>query len=315
MKIVFLERTTVTVGDMDLTPFDALGEVVYCESYDKTEMRAAAADAEVMILNKTVVDKAFFDACPKLKCICLLATGYNNIDLVTARERGVAVCNVPGYSTDAVAQLVFGFFLQFAVSLNKYQASVRDGVWCASTRYTYLSWPIHELAGKTLGIVGYGGIGKKVAQIGNAFGMKILVHTRTPKEDGLAEFASLTEVLRRSDFLTFHCPLTEQAKGLIGREELAMMKPTAFLVNTSRGAVVEEQALAAALNNGVIAGAGIDGLDAEPMAITCPYRTAKNCLVTPHIGWAAQEARARLLLEVAENIRAFSAGEKRNRVD
>ena len=315
MNIVFLERTTVTVGDMDLTPFDALGEVTYCESYDKTEMRAAAKDAEVLIINKTVVDKAFFDACPKLKCICLLATGYNNVDLVTARERGVAVCNVPGYSTDAVAQLVFGFFLQFAVSLPQYQTSVRDGVWCASTRSNYLSWPIHELAGKTLGIIGYGGIGKKVGQIGNAFGMKVLVHTRTPKEDGIAEFASLSEVLRRSDFLTLHCPLTEQTKGLIGREELAMMKPTAYLVNTSRGAVVEEQALAEALNNGVIAGAGIDVLDAEPMAISCPYRTAKNCLVTPHIGWAAQEARARLLLEVAENIRAFYAGERRNRVD
>lgn len=315
MNIVFLERTTVTVGDMDLTPFDDLGKVTYCESYDKAEMREAAKDAEVLILNKTVVDKAFFDACPKLKCICLLATGYNNIDLVSARERGVAVCNVPGYSTDAVAQLVFGFFLQLAASLPQYQASVREGVWCASTRYTYLSWSIREMAGKTLGIVGYGGIGKKVAQIGNAFGMKILVNTRTPKEDGVAEFAPLPEVLKRSDFLTLHCPLTEQTKGLIGREELAMMKPTAFLVNTSRGAVVEEQVLADALNSGVIAGAGIDVLDAEPMAITCPYRTAKNCLVTPHIGWAAEEARARLLLEVAENIRAFSAGEKRNRVD
>ncbi len=315
MNIVFLERTTVTVGDMDLTPFDALGEMTYCESYDKTEMRAAAKDAEVLIINKMVVDKAFFDACPKLKCICLLATGYNNVDLVTARERGVAVCNVPGYSTDAVAQLVFGFFLQFAASLPQYQSSVRDGVWCASTRSNYLSWPIHELAGKTLGIIGYGGIGKKVGQIGKAFGMKVLVHTRTPKEDGIAEFAPLSEVLRRSDFLTLHCPLTEQTKGLIGREELAMMKPTAYLVNTSRGAVVKEQALAEALNNGVIAGAGIDVLDAEPMTISCPYRTAKNCLVTPHIGWAAQEARARLLLEVAENIRAFYAGERRNRVD
>ena len=149
MKIVFLERTTVTVGDMDLTPFEALGEVVYCESYDKEEMRKAASDADVLILNKTVVDKAFFDACPKLKCICLLATGYNSIDLVTAREKGVAVCNVPGYSTDAVAQLVFGFFLQFAISMPKYQASVRDGVWCVSSRPTYLSWEIRELAGKT----------------------------------------------------------------------------------------------------------------------------------------------------------------------
>ncbi len=315
MKIVFLERTTVTVGDMDLTPFEALGEVVYCESYDKEEMRKAASDADVLILNKTVVDKAFFDACPKLKCICLLATGYNNIDLVTARERGVAVCNVPGYSTDAVAQLVFCFLLQFATSMPKYQDSVRDGVWCASSRYTYLSWDIRELAGKTLGIVGYGGIGRKVAEIGRAIGMRILVHTRTPKEESGTEFVSLEELLRQSDFLTLHCPLTDKTKGLIGREQLAMMKPTAYLVNTSRGAVVEEQALADALNSGIIAGAGIDVLEVEPMSVDCPYRTAKNCYVTPHVGWAAKESRARLLLEVARNIRAFCRGERRNRVD
>lgn len=315
MKIVFLERTSVTTGDMNLTPFDALGEVEYCESYDKDKMRGAAKDADVLILNKTVVDKAFFDACPNLKCICLLATGYNNIDLVAARERGVAVCNVPGYSTDAVAQLVFGFMLQLAVSLPQYQKSTRDGVWCSSTRYTYLSWEMHELAGKTLGIVGYGAIGRKVAQIGHAFGMNILAHTRTVRGDGIAEFASLDEVLTRADFLSLHCPLTEQTKGLIGKQELAMMKPTAFLINTSRGAVVEEQALADALNNGIIAGAGIDVLETEPMDSSCPYRTAKNCLVTPHIAWAATEARARLLVEVAENIRAFASGKRRNRVD
>jgi len=315
MKIVFLERTTVTTGDMDLSPFETLGEVVYCESYDKTQMREAAKDADVLILNKTVVDKAFFDACPRLKCICLLATGYNNIDLVTARERGIAVCNVPGYSTDAVAQLVFGFLLQLAVSLPQYQKSTRDGVWCSSTRSTYLSWEMHELAGKTLGIVGYGAIGQKVAQIGKAFGMHILVHTRTVREDGIATFASLQEVLQHADFLSLHCPLTEQTKGLIGKQELEMMKPTAFLVNTSRGAVVQEQALADALNNGVIAGAGIDVLETEPMDSSCPYRTAKNCLVTPHIAWAATEARARLLVEVAENIRAFASGKRRNRVD
>ncbi len=315
MKIVFLERTTVTTGDMDLTPFDALGEVEYCESYNKDKMRDAARDADVLILNKTVVDKAFFDACPNLKCICLLATGYNNIDLVTARERGVAVCNVPGYSTDAVAQLVFGFMLQLAVSLPQYQKSTRDGVWCSSTRYTYLSWDMHELAGKTLGIIGYGSIGRKVAQIGHAFGMNILVHTRTVREDGIAEFGSLQDVLQRADFLSLHCPLTDETRGLIGTEELAMMKPTAFLINTSRGAVVNEQALADALNNGVIAGAGIDVLEIEPMDSSCPYRTAKNCLVTPHIGWAATEARARLLVEVAENIRAFANGTRRNRVD
>lgn len=315
MKILFLERTTVTAGDMDFAPFDTLGEVVYCESYNKEEMRAAAKDAEVLILNKTVVDKAFFDACPKLKCICLLATGYNNIDLVAAKERGVAVCNVPGYSTDSVAQLVFGFFLQLAVSLPQYEKSVRDGVWCASNRYTYLSWPITELAGKILGIIGYGEIGRKVAKIGDAFGMKILVHTRTVREDGPVTFCSLEEVLKNADFLSLHCPLTEQTRGLIGEKELAMMKPTAFLVNTSRGGVVQEKPLADALNSGRLAGAGIDVLETEPMVSSCPYRTAKNCLVTPHVAWAAKEARARLLAEVAENIRAFSNGERRNRVD
>lgn len=315
MKIVFLERTTVTAGDMDLSPFEAIGEVEYCESYNQEKMRDAARDADVLILNKTVVDSAFFDACPKLKCICLLATGYNNIDLAAAREHGVAVCNVPGYSTDAVSQLVFGFFLQLAVSLPQYEKSVRDGVWCASNRYTYLSWSITELAGKTLGIVGYGEIGRRVARIGEAFGMKILVHTRTVREDGLASFGTLEEVLQNADFLSLHCPLTEETKGMIGRRELAMMKPTAYLVNTSRGAVVDEQALADALNSGRLAGAGIDVLEAEPMSVSCPYRTAKNCLVTPHIAWAAKEARARLLAEVAENIRAFQNGEKRNRVE
>ena len=315
MKIVFLERTTVTVGDMDLTPFDTLGEVVYCESYNKEEMRNAARDADVLIINKTVIDKAFFDACPRLKCICLLATGYNNVDTAIARERGVAVCNVPGYSTDSVAQLVFGFFLQLAVSLPQYQKSTRDGIWCSTTRYTYLSWEMHELAGKTLGIIGYGAIGRKVAQIGHAFGMNVLVHTRTVREDGIAKFGTLEEVLTQSDFLTLHCPLTDKTRRLIGAKELAMMKPTAYLVNTSRGAVIDEQALADALNSGMIAGAGIDVLEIEPMDASCPYRTAKNCLVTPHIAWAAVETRARLLVEVAENIRAFARGERRNRVE
>lgn len=321
MKIVFLERDTVTAGDMDFSAIEALGSVTYHGNGD-TRWRAgefpeALRSAEVLILNKTKITPAFLDECPALRGIFLLATGYNNIDLDAARARGIAVCNVPGYSTDSVAQLVFGLFLQLAGSLPLYERSVRDGVWCASARYTYLSWPIVELAGKTLGIVGYGAIGRKVAQIGQAFGMQIEVCTRTiPRQpEPAVKFVPLETLLHDADFLTLHCPLTPQTNRLIGRKQLAQMKPSAFLVNTSRGGVVEEQALADALNGGQLAGAGIDVLETEPMAPDCPYRTARNCLVTPHIAWASAEARTRLLGEVAENIRAFAAGERRNRVD
>lgn len=321
LRIAFLERDTVNAGDMDFSALESLGEVSVCGDGASAARAGEFPDelrrADLLIINKTAITREFLQNCPNLRGIFLLATGYNNVDLDAARERGVAVCNVPGYGTDAVAQLVFGFFLQLACSLPQYERSVRDGVWCASARYTYLSWRITELANKTLGIVGYGSIGKKVAAIGRAFGMRVLVHTRTvpAASDGEAVFCSLDEVLRESDFLSLHCPLTPQTKRMIGKEQLALMKPTAFLVNTSRGAVVDEQALADALNSGKLAGAGIDVLETEPMPADCPYRTAKNCLVTPHIAWAAYEARARLLGEVAENIRAFLAGTRRNRVD
>ncbi len=327
MKLVFLERDTVTAGDLNFAGIEALGDVTYCGNgntdWKAGEFPAPLREAEVLILNKTRVTREFLAECPALRCICLLATGYNNIDAQAVRERGIVVCNVPGYSTDAVAQLVFGFFLQLAASMPQYERSVRDGVWCSSTRYTYLSWPITELAGKTLGIIGYGSIGRRVSKIGTSFGMRVLVYTRTvPTLSGpdvsvydlAATFCSLEMVLRESDFLTLHCPLTEETHGLIGAPQLAMMKPTAFLVNTSRGGVVEEAALADALNAGRLAGAGIDVLETEPMTASCPYRTAKNCLVTPHIAWASREARARLLKEVEKNIRVFQNGSTRNRV-
>lgn len=319
-KIVFLERDTVTTGDMDLSGIEALGDVTYCGNgrtdWKKGEFPAPLRDAEVLILNKTKITREFLEECPALRCICLLATGYNNISPEAVRERDITVCNVPGYSTDAVAQLTFGLLLQLAGSLPQYETSVREGIWCSSSRYTYLSWPITELSGKTLGIVGYGTIGRKVAEIGKAFGMRIFVHTRTvPAEaDPSVRFGTLEEVLREADALTLHCPLTPRTQGMIGKEQLALMKPTAFLINTSRGGVVEEQPLADALNAGRLAGAGIDVLETEPMPSSCPYRTARNCLVTPHIAWAAYESRARLLKEVEENILAFLAGSPRNRV-
>ena len=318
-RIVFLERDTVTAGDMDFSGIESLGDVTYCGNgntdWAPGAFPAPLRDAEILILNKTKITRTFLAECPSLRCVCLLATGYNNIDPDAVRERGVAVCNVPGYSTDAVAQLTFGLLLQLAGSLPQYEASVREGMWCASSRYTYLSWPITELAGKTLGVVGYGTIGRKVAQIGRAFGMRVLAHTRTvPSNASDVTFCSLEDLLRQADVLTLHCPLTPHTKGLLGKDRLALMKPTAFLLNTSRGGVVDEQALADALNAGRLAGAGIDVLETEPMPRDCPYRTAKNCLVTPHVAWAARESRARLLGEVERNIRAFLSGAPRNRV-
>lgn len=317
--ITFLERSAVTRGDVDFSPIEALGNVVYCGE-ERTDWAAdalpqAVKNAQVLILNKTKITRAFLEQCPRLRLISILATGYNNIDLQAAKERGVCVCNVPGYSTDSVAQLTFGLILQLAGSLFAYETSVQNGDWCRAPGYTYLDYPITQLAGKTLGIVGYGAIGKKVALIGKAFGMNLTVTTRTVPEDTQgAAFVPLETLLHTADFVTLHCPLTEQTKGMLSGERLLQMKPSAFLINTSRGAVVEEQALADALNNGVIAGAGIDVLETEPMPKDCPLLHAKNCLITPHVAWAAAEARRKLLYETEQNIRAFLDGRPRNRV-
>ena len=240
--------------------------------------------------------------------IGLFATGYDNVDLAAAREHGTAVCNVPGYSTDCVAQQAFAFILAHATSLCEFNASTNRGEWVESKTFSYFPFPITELRDKTLGIFGYGAIGKKVAQIGSAFGMKVILHTRTKPEDCPYELVDTETLFRRSDYLSFHCPLTDQTRDLVNKDTLAMLKPTAFLVNTSRGGVVVEQDLADALNNGVIAGAGVDVLRKEPMTADQPLRKAKNCIITPHIAWAGKETRTRLLGIVCDNIRAFRSG-------
>ena len=315
MKILFLERTTIQDGRMNFSEIERKGDVVYCDSLVQKDQYEAVSDADFLIINKTKITEEFLCHAPKLKCIFLLATGYNNVDLASANAHNVGVCNVPGYSTDAVAQLTFSFILNFATQTIQYTDSVRAGDWANCSSYTYLTWPIHELNGKTLGIIGYGSIGQKVADIAKAFGMRILVYTRTPKDDSAVKFCSLEELLPASDFVTLHCPLTPETKGMMNRKTIALMKPTAYLINTSRGGAVDEYALADALNTDQIAGAGIDVLETEPMPKDCPYLQAKHILVTPHIAWAAVEARTRLIHEVAENIAAFQSGNRRNRVD
>ena len=314
MKIVVLDRNSVTVGDLDFSELETLGEVTYYDVLPHEKLVQAIGDAEIVLTNKARFDEELFASCQNLKMVGMFATGYDNIDVAAAKRHGVCVCNVPGYSTDCVAQQTFAFILAHATSLLQYDASVNRGEWLDSGSFSYFPFPISELTGKTLGIFGYGAIGKKVAQIGNAFGMRILIHTRTTPENCPFEVVDRETLFRESDYLSFHCPLTEQTKGIVNKETLSLMKPTAFLVNTSRGKVIVEQDLADALNAGVIAGAGIDVLSKEPMTAHQPLRKAKNCIITPHVAWAGLEARTRLLSMICDNVRAFQNGKPKNDV-
>ena len=315
MKITVLDRCTVTNGDVSLAPLEEFGEVRYFDTVPHTELPSVIGDSDAVIINKANITAEVMDACPNLKFVGLFATGFNNVDVVAAKERGIAVCNVPGYSTNSVAQLTFAFILRFATSISEYSASTARGDWANSATFSYLSFPITELAGKTLGIFGLGDIGKAVAKIGMAFGMKIIAVSRRKMFVEGVEFVSTEDLFRRSDYLSLHCPLTEQTKNLVNRDTLALMKPSAVLINTSRGAVVNEEALRDALNSDKLRGAGIDVLETEPMKKDHPYLDTKNICITPHVAWGSLEARTRLIGMVADNIRAFEKGEILNRVE
>lgn len=308
MKIAILDRCTVTRGDVDLNLFGNLGEVRIYDVVPAERLVQTIADAEAVICNKAKFTAQVMAQCPKLKYIGLFATGYDNIDIAEAARRGIAVCNAPGYSTMSVAQHTFSLLLNLASNTIAYDASVREGDWIRSHTFTYLNFPIVEIAGKTLGIVGYGAIGRAVAEIGRAFGMLPLINTRTKPENCPFPLVSFSKLLEESDFITLHCPLTEQTRHMIDSGALSKMKKTAYLINTSRGGVIDENALAEALRNGRIAGAGIDVLAAEPMQSGHPYATAPNCIITPHIAWASAEARKRLVRIVYENLEAFLWG-------
>ena len=314
MKIVVLDKCTVTTGDVDLTPIESCGTVEYYDLLTKSEIIKVLDGADAVIVNKAVIDKEIIDA-TSLKFIGLFATGYNNIDTDYAKQKGIVVCNVPGYSTSSVTQITFSLMLDLASSTSKYSASVANGDWKRSAQFSYLSFPISELAGKTLGIYGLGAIGISVARVALAFGMKVISYTRTPKVVEGVELVSAERLFRESDFLSFHCPLNKESAKVLNRETIELMKPTAFVINTSRGGVIDEYALADALRSGRIAGAGLDVLTAEPMAQDCPLADIENCIITPHVAWAAYESRVRLIDIVVQNLRAFAAGEPINVVN
>jgi len=313
MKIVILDTHTTNPGDLSWEAFERLGE---CTFYDRTapeDVVARAQEAEAVIVNKVLLTAEVIAQLPKLRYIGLLSTGVNVVDLEVAKARGIPVCNVPAYGTMSVAQLVFAFILAFTNEVQRHSDSVHAGKWAASLDFCYWETPLVELDGLTLGLVGYGQIGHAVAKIGRAFGMRILVHTRTPRPNtDTVEFVSLDELLRQSDFVSLHCPLTEATNKLINADRLALMKPSAILINTGRGGLIDDTAVADALNNGRLAGAALDVLTEEPPRAFQPLLSAKNCKITPHLAWATRAARSRLIAIAAKNLTDFLAGSPSN---
>ncbi len=314
MKITVLDKNSFSNNDIDLSSLDKLGSVEYYDVLPVLEVEKVIKDSEIIICNKTVFDKALIEKCPKLKYIGLTATGYNNVDLKEAKKRGIVVTNVPNYSTVDVAQHVFAMLFHYANNVHKYDSSVKNGKWLKSKTFCFFEEPVVELDGKTFGIIGYGSIGKRVAKIADALGMRVLIYSRT-KREGEYEFVCLDRLLSESDFISLHCPLNDETKRLINENTLSLMKSTAVLINTSRGGVIDEVALKNALENGGIAHALLDVLSAEPMEEACPLRSVKNVTFTPHIAWAPVECRQRLIEIVAQNISAFVGGKPQNQVN
>lgn len=316
MKIVLTDCDTVVANnDIDLSVLSEFGEVVYYPETSPTLTAERIKDADVVIVNKTVLGKAEMEKATNLKLIALFATGYNNIDVKYAAERGIAVCNAGSYSTSAVAQQVFAYILAQASAVSKYDEDVKRGDWIRSRLFSFFSRPTAELSGKVLGIFGFGAIGRQVARIALAFDMKVIATTRSKKECDGVEFVSFDELLARSDYLTVHCPLTPETERRFNADAFEKMKDGAYFINTARGGVVDEDALFEALESGKLSGAAIDVLTKEPMPADCKLISAKNITITPHIAWAPLETRERLLDIVVENIRSFIAGAPKNKVN
>ncbi len=316
IRLVILDSETVTRGDVSLDGITALADSSVFGYTPNEKVAEAIGDADAVICNKCLITQEVFDKCPNLKYVGLFATGYNNVDLAAASRRGAVVCNVPAYSTNAVAQHTFALILDYYNKVAEYKKTVADGDWVNYKLFSYFYIPTTEIAGLTLGIIGYGDIGRKTAEIARAFGMNVVTYTRSPQKvtDG-TRVCTLEELLSISDAVSLHCPLTPENGKMINAETLALMKPNALLVNTARGGLIDEQALAEALNDGRLGGARLDTLTYEPMREDCPLRGAKNCAITPHIAWAPIETRVRLLEKVAENLKAWINGKPINVVN
>ncbi len=314
MKIVVLDGKQL--GDLDWTLLHTLGDV---ERYDSTlpeDVIVRAQGAEAVLLNKVKMTAEVMDALPDMKYVGVLATGYDNVDLMAARERGIVVTNVPKYSTDSVAQLIFALLLELCHHTGAHSADVIENkAWSRQPYYSYWNSPLIELAGKTMGIVGMGAIGQKTAQIAHAFGMNVIAYSRTKKAVENVEWVDFDVLLEKSDVISMSCPLNDVTRGIMNRAAFEKMKNTAFFINTARGGVVVDNDLRAALDEGLIAGAAVDVMTAEPPSEENPLLGAKNIIITPHIAWATTEARTRLLKIAIENVAAWKNGQTQKRVN
>jgi glycerate dehydrogenase len=314
LKIVILDGHAANPGDLDWEPLRALGECVIHERTAPTEVVERAAGATVVLTNKVPITREVIRQLPDLRYLGTLATGVDAIDLAAAGERGIVVCNVPAYSTPSVAQLTFALLLELTHHVGQHAAGVRAGDWSKSRDFAYWDFPLVELAGRRMGLLGCGAIGQAVARIAQAFGMVVCATRRgdRPLEIPGVQRVSMETLFREADVVSVHCPLTPDTRGIVNAARLATMRPSAFLLNTSRGPIIVEQDLADALNAGRIAGAGLDVLSSEPPRADNPLLTARNCLITPHIAWGTLAARGRLLATVEANIRAYLEGAPQN---
>lgn len=311
MKIVVLDGYGMNPGDLSWEALKKLGDLTVYDRTAPSETIKRSADAEIILTNKTIIDRDVIEKLPTLKYIGVLATGYNVVDTEAARENGIIVTNIPSYSTASVAQMVFSLLLAITNNVEHYTADNRAGRWSRNADFCYWDTPLTELAGKTFGIVGFGNIGSKVTGIALAFGMKVMALSSKTAEalpTGVEKAENLDHLLSESDVVSLHCPLTDSTKHLINASTLAKMKPTAILINTGRGPLVDEQALADALNRGSLRGAGVDVLSCEPPKIDNPLLYARNCYTTPHLGWATVEARQRLMDIAVANVANFLEG-------
>ena len=310
MKIVILDGYTENPGDLSWEGFECLGTLTVYDRTEPSEIVSRIGDAEAVIINKCPITAETMDACPELRYVGVLATGYNVVDVAAAKERHIAVTNIPTYGTTAVAQMVFAHLLAICQHVEAHSQAVHQGEWNTNPDWCFWNYPLVELAGKTMGIVGFGRIGQTVAGSARALGMSVLAfdHHETETGRALAQYVSLEELLRRSDVISMHCPLFPETERMINRDTIAQMKDGVYFINTSRGQLVDEQALADALNSGKVAHAGLDVVYTEPIRTDNPLLKAKNCFITPHIAWAPKESRKRLMDIAVDNLAQFAAG-------
>ncbi len=319
MKIVILDSYTENPGDLSWAPIEALGEVTMYDRtpFDEAEIISRIGDAEIVVTNKTPLSRHTLESCPGIRFIAVLATGFNVVDIACAKERGIPVSNVPSYGTAAVGQAAIALLLEICNRVAHHANAVQEGRWTNCQDFCFWDYPIIELYGKTIGIIGFGRIGQATGAIARAMGMRVLAYNRSRSESGMAiaEYVTLDELLAQSDVIALHCPQSADTAGLINKDNIAKMKDGVILINNSRGGLVVEQDLADALNSGKIYAAGLDVVSTEPIRADNPLLTAKNCFITPHISWAAREARQRIMDTSAANIAAFLAGAPENVVN